>query len=224
MKAISLWQPWATLWLLTDPDEKVYETRGWYTNYRGALLVHAAKKRDGEVREALEDDPALPETLKQHGMTVSDLVFGAIIGRVDLVSCTRMDRMPQPSDREAMWGRWEPQRFAWGRGSAPILFGHPVDLSGAQGLFEVSETEMRTAAPALPVEPLEWWKTWLRRPRGCPLFFEARGMAAASAIARVALKTPANIELQRVGAGERPELLASGVSVGDTRLYIARSL
>ncbi len=42
MKAISLWQPWSSLWL---SQAKIHETRHWSTAHRGPLLVHAAKRR-----------------------------------------------------------------------------------------------------------------------------------------------------------------------------------
>jgi hypothetical protein len=43
MKAISLWQPWASL-LFTTPRAKLHETRHWPTSYRGLLYIHAAKR------------------------------------------------------------------------------------------------------------------------------------------------------------------------------------
>lgn len=136
MKAISLWQPWATLWLLSDPDEKVFETRHWYTGYRGPLLVHAAKKKDGEVKDFLGASGVI-RTLQAHGLEVGDLAFGAIIGCVNLIGCSRMDSMPEPSERERMWGNWEPDRFAWERGPSPELFLSPIPYRGAQGFFDV---------------------------------------------------------------------------------------
>lgn len=42
--AISLWQPWATLIGLR---EKRIETRGWYTDKRGWIAIHAAKTKRG---------------------------------------------------------------------------------------------------------------------------------------------------------------------------------
>src|SRR5579872_574046 len=143
MKCISLWQPWATLLLLSDPDEKVFETRGWYTPHRGPLLVHAAKKRDGEVKEALASGPMVTALL-QHGFRADDqkglhLSFGAIIGRVDLIGCCKMSRMPPPSTKEAMFGCWEPERYAWERGSYPRLFSKPIPYRGMQTIFEVPE-------------------------------------------------------------------------------------
>ena len=40
MKAISLWQPWASAIAI---GEKTIETRSWWTPHRGALAIHAAK-------------------------------------------------------------------------------------------------------------------------------------------------------------------------------------
>lgn len=42
MKAISLWQPWASLVAL---GVKTIETRSWSTKYRGPLTIHAAARR-----------------------------------------------------------------------------------------------------------------------------------------------------------------------------------
>lgn len=136
MKAISLWQPWALLWLLSDPDEKFFETRGWYTGYRGPLLVHAAKKRDGDVRECMNSS-ALRDVRSAHGLELEDFHFGAIIGKVDLIGCSLMSRMPEPSDREQMWGCWEPTRYAWERAPRPLIFRDPIPYQGAQGFFDV---------------------------------------------------------------------------------------
>ena len=41
MKAITLWDPWASLIAL---GEKKVETRSWRTDYRGPLAIHAAKR------------------------------------------------------------------------------------------------------------------------------------------------------------------------------------
>lgn len=40
MKALTLWQPWASLWA---HQLKINETRSWATTYSGPLAVHAAK-------------------------------------------------------------------------------------------------------------------------------------------------------------------------------------
>lgn len=43
-RALSLWQPWASLIAV---GAKTIETRGWSTTYRGPLLIHAAATIDG---------------------------------------------------------------------------------------------------------------------------------------------------------------------------------
>ncbi len=40
MKAITIWQPWASL---IACGAKKYETRSWATNYRGPIAIHAAR-------------------------------------------------------------------------------------------------------------------------------------------------------------------------------------
>ena len=42
MRAISLWQPWASVVAL---GSKRIETRHWSTGHRGPLAIHAAKRR-----------------------------------------------------------------------------------------------------------------------------------------------------------------------------------
>ena len=152
MMAISLWQPWATLWLLRDPDEKVFETRHWYTGYRGELLVHAAKKQDGDVRAALRD-PYFQERLGAHGLTILDLSFGALIGSVRLVGCCRMDKMPPQSEREQMAGNWSPDRYAWERGRTTATFKTPIPYKGQQGFFDVPYSVLTCCWLASPQQP-----------------------------------------------------------------------
>lgn len=49
MKALSLWQPWASL--IADGRKKV-ETRSWNMLYRGPLAIHASKRVE---KDACED-------------------------------------------------------------------------------------------------------------------------------------------------------------------------
>ncbi len=51
VRAITLWQPWASLVAL---GLKRFETRSWPTNYRGKLLIHAATRIEKyEEKEAI---------------------------------------------------------------------------------------------------------------------------------------------------------------------------
>lgn len=69
MKAITLWQPWASL-LAGGP--KIYETHSWAAAYRSPVAIHAARlpvqaalqKTDAEKRRAMER-ALLPQKLEQ---------------------------------------------------------------------------------------------------------------------------------------------------------------
>jgi hypothetical protein len=52
IKAVSLWEPWASL---MRTGAKTIETRSWFTSYRGPLLICAAKKKDPASLALLED-------------------------------------------------------------------------------------------------------------------------------------------------------------------------
>ena len=75
---MSLRQPFA--WLVVNGHKDV-ENRPWRTAYRGPLLIHAGLKwPTGEQMEAIE---------AKYGLTIpdSEMVFGGIVGRVELVDC-----------------------------------------------------------------------------------------------------------------------------------------
>lgn len=84
MKAITIHQPWA--WAIIAGHKRV-ENRTWPIRYRGPLAIHAGLSHasEQEGRRVLADlGIAVPD----------DLVYGAILGVVDLVGCLR------PSDRQ----------------------------------------------------------------------------------------------------------------------------
>ena len=85
MKAITVWQPWATL-LATG--QKHNETRSWKTSYRGEILIHAAKTDHSGI---LLHIPM--EELKhfQKAGVVNELPTGVIVGKANLVDCFQID-------------------------------------------------------------------------------------------------------------------------------------
>ena len=85
MKAITVWQPWATL---LGTGQKHNETRSWRTSYRGEILIHAAKTDHSGI---LLHIPM--EELKhfQNAGVVNKLPTGAIIGKANLVDCFQID-------------------------------------------------------------------------------------------------------------------------------------
>lgn len=125
MKAISLWQPWASAMAL---GRKRLETRGWSTNYRGPLLIHAAKRWTRAEREFadLMDMPA-------------DLPLGALVAVGHLSGTFRADVANLPlSDLERSWGDFSAGRFAWFFVEIRPL-PEPIQFRGAQGFFDVPD-------------------------------------------------------------------------------------
>lgn len=153
MRAISLWQPWASLIVL---GEKEYETRGWSTGYRGPLLIHAAKRIVLKELEDVLDCPYMQEALFPY-RALSALVpphrtlltakaarevlpFGKLIGTVDLVDCIPTEIARGKIDnKEYMFGNYGANRYAW-RMANPFMFDEPIEYKGEQGFFEVFNT------------------------------------------------------------------------------------
>lgn len=77
MKALSVCQPWA--WAIIHGAKRI-ENRSWRTRYRGPLLIHAGKSRKLKM-DVLPGGTKVP----------SGLVYGALIGVVDLVDCVPVD-------------------------------------------------------------------------------------------------------------------------------------
>jgi activating signal cointegrator 1 len=134
VKAISLWQPWASLWL---SDSKVHETRHWTTRYRGILLVHAAKRPIDDC-----DDAVRVVCVKQFGLDYrAGLPRGALIGIVRLTTVLPTvndwnDNAAHAADK--VCGDWSPGRFAWRRDDF-LAFDRPIPWRGSQGLFDVPD-------------------------------------------------------------------------------------
>lgn len=155
LKALSLWQPWGSLWL--SPNKR-HETRHWKTSHRGRLLVHAAKRIEKDVDSELDD--ILSSEFGNHWGI--ELPTGAIIGMVDLVDVVSTNTLyggcfnPEFSkltdeDRTDMeCGDFSPDRFGWRRGTY-WRFPEPIPYRGRQMLFDVPR-EVVAAQIAAAVE------------------------------------------------------------------------
>lgn len=94
MKALSIRQPWA--WLILQGFKPV-ENRTWETLYRGPLIIHASqgmtRAEYEECSEFLWTRPALRHIC--HALPAPDEFHrGGIVGRADLVACTRAHESP----------------------------------------------------------------------------------------------------------------------------------
>jgi hypothetical protein len=134
MKAISLWQPWASAMAV---GLKTVETRHWSTSYRGHMAIHAAKRwtRDeSEFAEAM----GLP----------ADLPLGAIVAFGELCAINRTETLRQTlSAQEQEWGNYADGRFGWVFANI-VALPEPVPFRGAQGLFDIPSSLLGALAPA----------------------------------------------------------------------------
>lgn len=125
---------WARSIIKQDERRKHFETRHWFTPYRGPLLIHAGKKCDRAILTAIHALAPVLIPFGIHGPT--DLPFGAIVGRVQFVACHRMRDIGPPSDEERALGDWSPGRYAWAF-EKPERFAAPIPYRGSQGFFDV---------------------------------------------------------------------------------------
>lgn len=108
MKVISLWQPWASLIAI---GAKKYETRSWYTPYRGPLLIHAAQTKTEMWN--LSHEP-FRSALAPGGEVV--IPFGQVLCLVDLVEVVPVENViGRIGERERAFGDYTPHRgrYAW---------------------------------------------------------------------------------------------------------------
>jgi hypothetical protein len=93
LRALTVVQPWA--WAIihgpANGPKKLIENRSWATPYRGPLLIHAGKS----LTRLGDYGPGEPEP--------KSLVFGAIIGVVELVDCVPLERVEGQPFAEGPW-------------------------------------------------------------------------------------------------------------------------
>lgn len=160
MKAISLWQPWASL--IANGAKKI-ETRSWPTNYRGPILIHAAKRMNKSELLYMACNWSYCEALGlQMGgayARVKELPFGAIVAVADLVDCVPVLKLtgeqldvrrtnninPHTTWSERFLGNYEPGRFGWVLENVKALDA-PYPYKGEQGLFVVPDSLLPLSA------------------------------------------------------------------------------
>ncbi|HEY9610491.1 hypothetical protein [Allocoleopsis sp.] len=153
VRAITLWQPWASLVAL---GLKLYETRSWLTNYRGKLLIHAASESTHKITHDeinLAWDACRMAGKDSFSREVLDFAYppySCIIAIADLTQCSEMTWLPavnppwdqislnrtcsELSDLEITVGDWQPGRYAWRLENVKAL-AEPIPYKGKQGLW-----------------------------------------------------------------------------------------
>ena len=133
MKAITVWQPYASL---IAKGLKHYETRLFKTEYRGPLLIHSGSRT---MRWVLNNsaESALDVAIEAFGMeAILDLPRGSAICIVDLVDCIEMtpELIAEQDPTELAVGDWKPGRYAWKLENPREM--EPMKLRGWQGLWD----------------------------------------------------------------------------------------
>ena len=158
MKALTIWQPWATL---IDLGRKRMETRGWKTAYRGDLLITAAKTWNRELKEITQrpvfQDALLAQgspykagseagvnalsvpVMLAHGEALTmRLPGGHALCVVRLIDCVRVETIRAAlSQEELAFGNYSDGRYAWILEDLRRLE-KPMPWMGTQGLRHVS--------------------------------------------------------------------------------------
>lgn len=134
MKAISLWQPWASLMV---SQHKRYETRHWAISFRGNIAVHAAKKWDSENKHYIQRlIRQFPNELADYAIT--PLPLGCIIGAFRLIDIHTTESIRDNlSPLELALGDYSNGRYAWEMELIKIPE-KPIPAKGMQGIFEWS--------------------------------------------------------------------------------------
>ena len=150
MKAITLWDPWASLIAL---GEKKIETRSWKTDYRGPLAIHAAKRPMDKIvwyepfysaLSPMRLDHELPSMIRRYP--------GCIIATCNLVGCYPIiqedtdceiaiadagDHHIVIAGNEYYFGDYTPRRYAWMLSDIKAIV--PIPAKGFQRLWNWDE-------------------------------------------------------------------------------------
>lgn len=140
MKAITLWQPWASLVAI---GAKKIETRSWPTKYRGPLAIHAAKDR--RYWKIAHDEPFRSVFMEARLYRQDDLPYGCIIATAEIVDCLMIQRQTfigypilkngqEIKGNELAFGDYTPRRYAWILEDVKQL-PEPIPAKGRQGLW-----------------------------------------------------------------------------------------
>lgn len=151
MRAISIWQPWASAIAV---GAKCIETRSWATKHRGLLAIHASKRLVKSELVALERTDLWQAVFATSNYAVDFLrmPLGAVVATANLVDCVPYNRLDinalserkahsgQPSYphwTERRLGNYGPGRYGWClENVTPIK---PIPYRGEQGLFTIPD-------------------------------------------------------------------------------------
>lgn len=133
MRALSLYQPWASL---IAHGVKRVETRTWLTKYRGDVAIHATKSEVKGFGAGVIPYHRLPQ-----GVATPHACLLAVVCIDD---CILMDEenIPTFSELERELGNYKPGNWAWILSNVRLLR-EPVPAQGYQGIWPVKPSTER---------------------------------------------------------------------------------
>lgn len=168
MKALTLYQPWASLIAV---GAKRFETRSWPTEYRGRIAIHAAitNKYCCSINMdhrflSLVYNTLMPFYSRYFRDLRKDIPYGAVVATAELVGCHIIHndhdgntdkRFAQYIERpnyfkeyiqgnEYVFGDFSTGRYAWEFKNVKML-DIPIPTKGNQGLWEFNERLLKSA-------------------------------------------------------------------------------
>ena len=145
MKALTIRQPWASLTLTLDDKGKAFkcvETRGYRTNYRGRLAIHAGLFVEPTFFLGVPEEEW--RHFKAAGLgtdaAIVDLPHGVIVGEVTVADCVPIEELLSSeygTDREKAFGDWRKgrKRYGWIL-TDPVRYDTPIPARGMQGIWD----------------------------------------------------------------------------------------
>lgn len=134
-RAISLTQPWATLMAI---GAKRVETRGWKTNFRGWVAIHAAKGFPGDCKRLCYQSPFAGALAGAGYNKPENLPRGVILAITEIVDCKRTyDVGSEISPDERAFGDYSNGRHAIFTNGVRRLK-QPIVIKGALGIWSLS--------------------------------------------------------------------------------------
>lgn len=147
MKVISIWNPYASLLAYGC---KSIETRSWPApkSLIGQRIGIASTKQMRPEQRAVLQDEKFMEYFSRTGLpqTLEEMPNGFLLGTIVLHSSSVIEEedIADLTEEERLYGYFKPGFYAW-RCRYPEPFFNPLPVRGAQGVWEISEHELRRA-------------------------------------------------------------------------------
>ena len=149
MKALSIWQPWASL---IASGHKTIETRSWPAPQavQGQRIAIHAGKREARLEEFDIEERRILNAALGDGW-LEQIPYGVIVATAVLTHCEQVDakgnNIPRYSKRaglldnlENVFGDWNAGRWMWHLTDVWIPYS-PVPVRGQQGMWTLTQWE-----------------------------------------------------------------------------------